>query len=75
MSSPEVGLGGSILTTAQPIRKKPISQGANFFMLNQQPDVCRNSRDAYRTAPAGEILGDIGAGVPIVPELLKPNAK
>jgi hypothetical protein len=35
MSSPGVGLGGSIFTTAQPMRKKPINQGVNFFMPEQ----------------------------------------
>jgi hypothetical protein len=44
-------------------------------MLNHDPTSDETSRDAYRTAPAGEILGGIGASVPIVPELLRPNAK
>jgi hypothetical protein len=35
MSNPGVGLGGSIFTTAQPMSKNPINQGANFFMRQQ----------------------------------------
>jgi hypothetical protein len=60
MFSPDAGLGGNIFTTAQPIRKRPINQGANFFISK------RMSRRLLTSPPSHSSWGDrVGLGEPV----------
>lgn len=67
VSKPDVGFGGIIFATAQPIRQRLMNQGASFFMSKQRLDFCLKKRGELKDqlSPFASLRDRVRLGVSV----------